>query len=62
MYALIVFSCLTSKVSFSYIDLLRLYWYVVQMSSERIEHNLQMSGPTAQLHSGIQQAREYEGT
>jgi hypothetical protein len=31
------------------------------MSSERIEHNLQMSGPTAQLHSGIQQAREYEG-
>merc|ERR1719186_2378621 len=30
---------------------------MIKMSSERIEHNLAMSGPTAQLHSGIQQAR-----
>jgi len=33
---------------------------MIKMSSERIEQNLQMSGPTSQLHSGIQQAREYE--
>merc|ERR1719431_1382569 len=33
---------------------------MIKMSSERIEHNLAMSGPTAQLHSGIQQAREFE--
>ena len=31
---------------------------MIKMASERIEHNLAMSGPTAQLHSGIQQARE----
>ena len=30
---------------------------MIKMSSERIEHNLAMSGPTAQLHSGIQQVR-----
>jgi CCR4-NOT transcription complex subunit 1 len=30
------------------------------MSSERLEQNLAMAGPTAQLHSGIQQAREFE--
>ena len=30
---------------------------MIKMSSERIEHSLAMSGPTAQLHSGIQQAR-----
>merc|ERR1719334_3077589 len=33
---------------------------MIKMSSERIEHSLAMSGPTAQLHSGIQQAREFE--
>ena len=33
---------------------------MIKMSSERIEHDLAMSGPTAQLHSGIQQAREFE--
>ena len=33
---------------------------MIKMSSERIEHNLAMSGPTAQLHSGIQQAREFD--
>jgi CCR4-NOT transcription complex subunit 1 len=33
---------------------------MIKMSSERIEQSLQMSGPTAQLHSGIQQAREFE--
>merc|ERR1719187_399950 len=33
---------------------------MIKMSSERIEQNLAMSGPTAQLHSGIQQAREFE--
>merc|ERR1712012_804353 len=33
---------------------------MMKMSSERIEHNLAMSGPTAQLHSGIQQAREFD--
>jgi len=33
---------------------------MIKMSSERIEQNLQMSGPTSQLHSGIQQAREFE--
>jgi len=33
---------------------------MIKMSSERIEQSLQMSGPTAQLHSGIAQAREYE--
>ena len=33
---------------------------MIKMASERIEHNLAMSGPTAQLHSGIQQAREFD--
>merc|ERR1719266_1741022 len=33
---------------------------MIKMSSERIEHNLAMSGPTAQLHSGIAQAREFD--
>ena len=33
---------------------------MIKMSSERIEHDLAMSGPTAQLHSSIQQAREFE--
>jgi CCR4-NOT transcription complex subunit 1 len=33
---------------------------MIKMSSERLEQNLAMSGPTAQLHSGIAQAREYE--
>eukprot|EP00493_Phyllostaurus_siculus_P028114 UN28462 len=33
---------------------------MIKMSSERIEHNLTMSGPTAQLHSGIAQAREFD--
>lgn len=33
---------------------------MIKMSSERLEENLSMSGPTAQLHSGIQQAREFE--
>jgi len=31
---------------------------MIEMSSERIEHNLAMSGPTAQLHNSIGQARE----
>merc|ERR1719186_523680 len=30
---------------------------MIKLSSEKIEHNLAMSGPTAQLHRGIQQAR-----
>ena len=31
------------------------------MSSERLEpNNISMAGPTAQLHSGIAQAREFE--
>lgn len=30
---------------------------MIKMSSERLEQNLAMAGPTAQLHSGIQQAR-----
>ena len=30
------------------------------MSSERLEQSLAMSGPTAQLHSGIAQAKEFE--
>ena len=25
---------------------------MIKMSSERLEHNLQLAGPTAQLHSG----------
>ena len=33
---------------------------MIKMSSERIEQNLAMTGPTAQLHSGIAQAREFE--
>ena len=33
---------------------------MIKMSSERLEQNLAMAGPTAQLHSGIQQAREFE--
>lgn len=33
---------------------------MIKMSSERLEQNLAMSGPTGQLHSGIQQAREFE--
>merc|ERR1719210_135625 len=33
---------------------------MIKMSSERLEQSLQMSGPTAQLHSGIAQAKEYE--
>jgi len=33
---------------------------MIKMSSERIEHNLALNGPTAQLHSGIHQAREME--
>ena len=28
---------------------------MIKMSSERLEQNLAMAGPTAQLHSGIQQ-------
>ena len=33
---------------------------MIKMSSERLEANLAMSGPTAQLHSGIAQAKEFE--
>merc|ERR1719402_2098065 len=33
---------------------------MIKSSSERIEQNLAMTGPTAQLHSGIAQAREFE--
>ena len=34
---------------------------MIKMSSERLEtNNLAMAGPTAQLHSGIAQAREFE--
>jgi CCR4-NOT transcription complex subunit 1 len=33
---------------------------MIKINCERMEHNLQMSGPTSQLHSGIAQAREYE--
>ena len=33
---------------------------MLKMSSERLEQNLAMSGPTAQLHSGIAQAKEFE--
>lgn len=33
---------------------------MIKINCERMEHNLQMSGPTSQLHSGIQQAREFE--
>eukprot|EP00096_Caligus_rogercresseyi_P006991 TRINITY_DN2417_c0_g1_i1.p1 TRINITY_DN2417_c0_g1~~TRINITY_DN2417_c0_g1_i1.p1 ORF type:complete len:1930 (-),score=640.60 TRINITY_DN2417_c0_g1_i1:677-5986(-) len=32
---------------------------MIKMSSERLEQNLAMAGPTGQLHSGIQQAREF---
>jgi CCR4-NOT transcription complex subunit 1 len=33
---------------------------MIKMSSERLEQSLAMSGPTAQLHSGIAQAKEFE--
>lgn len=33
---------------------------MIKMSLERIEHNLAMSGPTAHLLSGVQQAREFD--
>jgi len=33
---------------------------MIKMSSERIEHNLAMSGPTAHLHNSIRQAREFD--
>ena len=33
---------------------------MIKMYIKRIKHDLPMSGPTAQLHSGIQQAREFE--
>jgi len=33
---------------------------MIKINCERMDHSLQMSGPTSQLHSGIQQAREFE--